>query len=239
MPNTLERILLASFLAATSAAGQDFAWRDRGDRLEGIASEPVSGGTFDLLTVQYVPAGKPKEKAERLHLFFWLPAAQDVEIEVRKPAGVNYVMVPKRKAFSSGRQEFSWPTAPVINPLGLRAAELKASVKNVARNLYYPALLWTDARPALQGRYVFYFKNDAALDWHATISREVDGRLTPVGTSDGSEEPGSFEVPWDGRDIHGKVLPGGVYVLKIEGTLDTETAKAITRTVYFQHHEFR
>lgn len=232
--------LLVGLFAAVSGASGDCPsckWTDRGDRFEGIARRQVSGGCCELLGVHYQRADQLASGAERLSLFFWLPAEMTPEIVVGQ-RDVNYLMTPKSRGYGRGLQRFSWPRGEVLAPLRVQIDTLQARVSDSAA-VYFPALLSTSDRPIPAGKYAFVLESAGALDLQCTIAREEKGRLVPVRSFRQTEEFGGvFTVEWDGRDDRGQRVAGGVYVLRLDGQVEAETIQPIRGyKVAFQHYD--
>lgn len=108
-----KRILSALCILACSAAlaqepSDPCKWTDRGDRWEGVLDrQPVSGGSFELVSVHYQRPPEAAAESDQLHLLFWLPEQEELdEIEVWQPARL-YRMEPARKQYGEGRQSFT------------------------------------------------------------------------------------------------------------------------------------
>lgn len=227
-------LLLASGLAW--AVDSRFRYADRGDRHEGVEEWQVSGGSFDLLAVQYRQGQPWKTGSDRLHVYFWLPAGLTPAIEVREPRR-NYMMHPARKPYAQGLQSFSWPRGAVVAPLSIDPAGLQARVSNREETVYYPAFLSSGAPPAPGGSYAFVYNSGAGIDVECILSREDGGRLVPVRKWPFSRDLGGrLAIEWDGRDDQGKPAPPGRYVLRLKGDMLTETARPLNVALSFEHY---
>jgi hypothetical protein len=189
----------------------------RGDRREGVKTNPVSGGSLTLLAVEYRPAGATGSAGPDMHVYFWLPQPESAVIEVWDPVS-NYWMAPDERPLGRSLQAYTWPRKEVLEPLGLGAADLFLKVRNRDKTLYYPALVSAGPKPAPGGGYTFAFDSGAGLDVLCTVSRDEGGTLVPVRKFPFSEEMGgTFRISWDGRDDQGRPAPAGSYVLKVKG----------------------
>ena len=212
-------------------------YTDRGDRFEGTENQQVSGGSLDLLAVQYKTAQSgPPATADKLHLYFWLPGPTTPTIEVREPSR-NYLMHPVKKPFTAGLQEFAWPRNEVVGRLGIDPSRLYSKISNREETLYYPAFLSGGAPPQAGGRYVFVFRSGAGIDATCTISREEGGQMVPVRKWVYTEDlGGTLPIEWDGRDDQGKTVLPGTYQLRLRGDLLAESVRPLNETVSFVHY---
>jgi hypothetical protein len=232
-------LLLVTLLHAARLAAADCAtctYAKRGDRWEGVGVRQVSGASFDLLGVEIPAAGKPAAGGDPIRLWFWLPAAETLTIEVWEPR-TNYWMVPDARPYAGGLQSYDWPRGAVLAPLGLDLASLRPKVRNRDETLYFPALLAAGPRPQRGEGYAFVFRSGAGIDALATLSSDTGGKLTPVRRLRFSEDLGGIlRLTWDGRDEQGRPVPDGVYVLRLKGDMLAETLRPLTFTLSFFHH---
>lgn len=210
--------------------------REWDDRCEGILDkEQVSGASFELQSVHYQRSEALAAGSEQLHLSFWLPepAALD-EITVWHPRGPlpDYRMDPHQKQYAGGRQDFAWPRAEVIDPLGLSSDALFTLIK--AGTVYFPARLSTGEGPPPTAGYAFVFHAGAPIDAACTIARQDQGAQV-VRSFPCFEDQGTIVIEWDGRDERGQPVPEGVYVLKFEGYMLAETLRPIPYRLSFWH----
>ena len=233
---------VALLLAAASAraACEKCRYADRGDRFEGVENLQVSGSSFDLVAVEYRPGngqGHPLDShAEKLFLYFWLPASLTPTIEVREPVR-NYMMHPAKKSYAAGLQSFSWPRGEVLAPLGIEPDRLHAKISNREETVYYPAFLSAGSPPAPGGSYVFLFRSGAGIDVDCTISRDEGSQLVPVRKwVCSSDLGGPVTITWDGLDDRRQPVPAGRYVLRLKGDMLAETPRPLRATVTFEHY---
>lgn len=220
------------------AAAQAVAWqncpscelRDRGDRIEGVEGhEDVSGGSFELLSVHY--QGASGAGGDRVHLYFWVPQAGELdEIRVWQP-GRRYKMEPREKNYAAGPGRFSWRKAEVLGPLQLPVSSLYVRIKR--GKTYLPAQV-TTGQPATRRGYAFVFRSGAGVD--ATCSISKSGGAQPVRSFECFlDYSGDLIFEWNGLDDNGQSVPDGKYVLKIEGYMLTATPRPMDEKVVFQH----
>lgn len=237
---TLKTLQITAVLLLTAtlarAACETCRYTDRGDRLEGVDDWQVSGGSFDLLAVQYRQGAAASSSGEKLHLYFWLPAPLTPTIEVREPSR-NYMMHPVKKPHTAGLQTFAWPLGEVIRPLGLDAGRLYAKVSNREETLYFPAFLSNGKPPAAGGTYVFVFASGSGIDVNCSILRDDGGTLVTVRKWVYTDEHGGrLPIEWDGRDDKGQPVPPGSYTLRLKGDMLAETTRPLTRNLSFVHY---
>lgn len=222
---------------ATAAAAQErcptCGFTERGDRLEGIEDrEQVSGGSFELLSVQYLKPREAGAPGPQIYLYFWSPQAGELdELKVWQPARY-YRMEPVQKQFGAGLSEFSWGRGDVIDPMQLSTDTLYALVRS--GDTFLPALLTTGESPAPSGGYAFVFESGAGIDADCTVIRKADG--TAVKSFECFEDyGGAITIEWDGKDEAGQAAADGLYVLEIEGDMLAETIRPLSATVAFRH----
>ncbi|HBL28125.1 MAG TPA: hypothetical protein DD490_14930 [Acidobacteria bacterium] len=227
-------------LLALAAEAQDCTnclYTDRGDREEGRVTQwKVSGGSLELLGVHYRSPRGSLKPSDKLHLYFWLPASETPLIEVREP-NHNYFMLPKKKTYPAGLQEFAWPRAAAVDPLRLDPASFLSRVSNREETVYYPVFLSSGARPEPGGRYIFLFRSGAGLDVTCTLLRQEAGGLVPIRKFPYVEELGGMlPIEWDGLDDKKQPVPPGRYVLKLRGDMLAETIRPISESYSFEHY---
>ncbi|HZF08750.1 MAG TPA: hypothetical protein VFE33_08180 [Thermoanaerobaculia bacterium] len=227
-------LLLAAATAWPACDGCKYA--HRGDRFEGIGVRQVSGGSFDLLGVEVRPPSLPAPAGDQVHLYFWLPGTETPAIEVWEP-GSNYWMVPDKKSYGAGLQDYAWPRREVLGPSGVELVGLHAKVRNHDETVYFPALVSTAPKAPAGGVYSFVFKSGAGVDVKCQISRSAEGRIVPVRQFRFNEDSGgTLRIEWDGKDDQGQPVPAGIYVLRIKGEMLAETLRPLTLNLTFLHH---
>jgi len=236
---------LVNLSSGSLATAQGVAWRDRGDRFEGvISSREVAGGYFDLLGVhletggQALSGGELAPSSTTLNISFWLPAPETVSIKVWEPKK-NYWMVPHQKSFAAGKQSFSWPVATVVKPLKLPVDRLQVLVSNSQETLYYPAQLYARAPSSEKKRYRFSFESKGGVELKGAFWRKAGDRLVAVKPFTLVEDfPGVIHVSWDGLDQAGKKVPSGIMHLRMEGAIFlSESDERINLDIPFWHEQ--
>lgn len=233
-------LLLAPCAAPAQEPCDTCGWAERGDRWEGVVEkEQISGGSFELVSVQYRHPSEPADRGDRLHLVFWLPEPLELdEIKVWQPDRL-YSMEPSKKRYGKNRQTFDWPRGEVVDRLGLAIGSLYTRIRSGA--VYYPALLSTREVPGATAGYELVFQSGAGIDATCTIDR-VSPPRSPQG--DGGvirsfecfeEAGGTITIEWDGHDAEGRMAPAGVYVLKIDGEMLAETLRPLRQRYSFWH----
>ena len=235
MHRRIQRFGLASVLALGLGvvAGADLAWKEYGDRWEGIRGRDTSGG-FEFLGVYAEPAPKAR-KAEKLWVSVPLRREAELGVRVWEPRS-GYAMVPKKTTFEPGNA-FSWRRAPVLRPAGIETEQLYVSAAAGEPRVHYPARLTTAPPPAGVTRYVFRFRSGGGVAFDVTIEREgKDRRLEEVVSRRRDEKLGGIlDFPWDGRGDGGTSQPSGVYHLKLKGTVYLKTDEEKDIDIPFFH----
>jgi len=224
-------LILAPCAAPAQEPCDTCGWAERGDRWEGVVEkERISGGSFELVSVQYRRPPEPADGGDRLHLVFWLPEPLELdEVKVWQPDRL-YSMEPSKKRYGKDRQTFDWPRGEVVDRLGLSIGSLYTRIRSGA--VYYPALLSTHEDPDATAGYELVFQSGAGID--ATCTIQQNGDL--VRSFECFEEAGgTITIEWDGRDGQGHTIPAGVYVLKIDGEMLAETLRPLRQRYSFWH----
>ena len=226
--------LTAMLLASALAGAADLAWKDRGDRYEGIRPENVSGGDFELLGV-YVEPGPRARDADQLWVSVPLHQEAKLRIRVWEPKS-GYAMDPKREAFQPG-SSFSWSRAAVLQPKSIPSSELHVlATDSETQRFYYPARLTTAPPSANLRRYVFRFRSRGGVDLAVKISREKEGRLVEVISRRREEDFGGIlDFAWDGRSSQGQPSPAGIYHLQLKGTVFLKNDLSLNIDIPFIH----
>ncbi|HTQ81476.1 MAG TPA: hypothetical protein VMM92_15865 [Thermoanaerobaculia bacterium] len=230
-------VLILSASASLAAPGcEGCRYAHRGDRHEGIGVRQVAGGSFDLVGVEVRSPVPPPAGGDRVHLYFWLPGSETPEIEVRELAA-NYWMVPDRRGYGAGLQEYSWPRGEVLAPAGLDLQSLHPKVCNRDGTVCFPSLVSASAQAPAGGIYSFVFRSGAGVDVKCVIARSTPEGSEPVRQFRFNEDAGgALRIEWDGRDDQGRPVPAGLYVLKIKGEMLAETLRPLALTLTFLHH---
>ncbi len=206
----------------------------RGNRHEGVATRQISGGSFDLVAVEY-RAAPPTGDGDEVKLYFWLPQASNPYIEVYEPRS-NYLMLPIRKQREPGLVSFAWPRAEVITPLGLAVEGLFLKVWD-DDDVFYPGYLTAGPAPSSGGTYAFVFQSGAGIDVQGLVSRAQGNELIEVRKLSFQDElGGTLRISWDGRDEQGQLAPPGVYTLRLKGYMLAEVLRPINEKIAFQHY---
>jgi len=230
-------VCVVHLVSGNLSTAQDVAWRDRGDRFEGvISSREVSGDYFQLLGVHLEEGRELGPSVAALDVTFWLPARETISIKVWEPKK-NYWMVPHQKSFPAGKQSFSWPVTPVVLPLKLPVDKLQVLVSNSDETLYYPAQLHAGAQPSEKKRYRFSFESKGGVELKGAFLRKTGDRLVAIKQLTLVEDfPGVVHVAWDGLDQAGKKVSSGVMHLRLEGTIFlSESDEKINLDIPFWH----
>ncbi len=211
------------------------AYRDRGDRSEGLVTEGIVGGSFYLQGLHYQPVAETAAASEQLHLTFWLPSSPEaVAVEVWQPDR-QYRMKPAPRQYGEGRQQFAWPRGEVIDRIGLSIDALGALIR--AGDVYIPAVLSTHEVSEPAPGYAFHFNSDGGIDADCTIVRHEPQAPVVRRFECFEAYGGTLVIEWDGHDDRGQPVPGGVYVLEIDGDMLVESLRSLSHSVPFWHRD--
>ncbi len=234
----LQRLFVFSgVLVSLSAGAQDpLAYRDRGDRHEGVKSKPVSGYDIELIGA-VIESGDvaSTDLPERLALRFFLERAEEVYLTVRERDPEEFYWLdqvrPARAWLPQATNVFTWPSVDVLRPLRLTPSDLVALVRlgqstPSRRERVAPVILGESQQVAA---YRFTFKINAT----AKIRHRIFGPAsseTPVAS--GPERRRSAGVPFDVRwTADGQ--PEGHYRLLVEGYFRNDNSRLLQEVQLF------
>lgn len=176
-PWTLLLFAVSAFiLPPYLAEGDDpLAYRDRGDRHEGVRLKPITGEDLELLAViaEGELGGSDLGTAEdQVSVRFFLPRHDTVFLTVREPEPPRYFywldqVEPREPWRPSTTNTYSWSRSEVLDPLGLEPGTLVPLVRlgereAGAREQVAPAWLGRDSGSLRVASYRFLFKTNAA-----------------------------------------------------------------------------
>ena len=199
-----------------NAAGQE-------DRREGIEPVKIAGEHLALIGAFFnVPALQVDAASATYRLGFYLKEAESqVDIEVRdyetfRRMNFIYSMLPLRTQYARGFHNFAWDAA-LAQELGVGLEDLGAVARLRGRPMVAPLLMHTNAFPVripVQGcRFIFMPNTTMTVDYRI-YPREQETRLVKQGRALEWKRHRSESVVWDGKDLQGRPMPEGVYVLK-------------------------
>lgn len=232
-------VIGACLVAYNECSAKDVNYSDRGDRFEGVITrKDISGDYFNLLGIQIVNGEHFDPSSSHVNLSFWNPSPANIHIEVFHPKK-NYWMFPKKENYAGGSQVFTWPVETVIKPLKLNVAELHVRVKDISRNLFSPARIFTGTQTMKGNTYRFSFESEGGVELKGSILREDNNILMPVKQFELVEDyPGVVCITWDGLDQKGEKVPTGVYRLCLKGSIYLrESEEPLTRDIAFMHNQ--
>jgi hypothetical protein len=238
-------ILLLSALALlclASAWGRvsqsELKYQDRGDRYEGTRGTPVSDKVeliSALVNYKEDSAGLP----EQFKLKFFLKDRAPVFITVREVDNRRDYWLDRVRPRSSWKpgygNEFTWPTAEVVRPLGgLHLAGLGALVQlnndePAVDVRVAPAILYYMRPPAEVSGYLFAFRIGRKADVTCSVSRDADN--SPVLDTQSFNWPGQRPrtVSWNAANA-----PEGWYRLRIN-VIYSNNGQEVNKLVRFYH----
>lgn len=234
------RALAALLPLLLAAAGSDLAFKDRGNRTEGVMTRTnVSGHTFGLVALHLEPE-VPVGRSDALYL--WVPRVAEgteVEVYIREP-GSNYVMSPKAGAPDGDCQQrrfragewFCWPR-DVLDELVSDCSRLQLDASVDSGEIRLPTLLTDRPETARAKGYVFVLETSDDLEGEWQILSE-DGE-TLVSSPIADYDEGTIRLRWDGRTNEKEPVPPGTYLFAFEGTLLGERMRPVALEARFLH----
>jgi hypothetical protein len=199
-----------------NAAGQE-------DRREGIEPVKIAGEHLKLIGAFFnVPALQADKTSATYHLGFYLKEAESqVDIKVRdyetfRNMNFIYWMLPLRTQYARGFHNFAWD-AELAQELGIGPQDLGAVAWLRGRSMVAPLLLHTNAFPAqipVQGCRFIFIPNTTMTVEYRIYPKEQETRLVKQGRALEWKQDRAELVVWDGKDLQGRPMPEGVYVLK-------------------------
>src|SRR6185436_9647898 len=121
----LRNLLVTSVLGlvAFGIAGDDFSYRDRGNRHEGTKPKPIGGYDVELLGAVVEPSSMA-DFPDRAAVSFFLEREEPVCFLIREREPREYYRLDQVKPASPWRpgatNTFEWPSGEVLRPLGDR-----------------------------------------------------------------------------------------------------------------------
>lgn len=118
--------LLIILIHYPSFSQENFSYKDRGNRKEGV--KPIDVSVYDLELLSFLSYLEPvkKDTSVDLKIRFYVPADTNVFISAKElMPQKSYLMHPDSTNWKEGWREFlPWPTGEVIKPLKLSIKEL-------------------------------------------------------------------------------------------------------------------
>jgi hypothetical protein len=177
--------ILAVLLLATAwgrAPQADVKYQDRGDHYEGMKGTPVAD-RVELMSAMVDYKEDAATTPATFRLKFYLKDRAPVFITVREIDGrTNYWLdrVRPRGSWRAGfENEFAWPTAEVIKPLGVQLGGLGAVVQldtdePLMDVRVAPGILYHTRPPGIASAYLFTFKIGHRADVTCSFSKDED-----------------------------------------------------------------
>lgn len=232
------RMLLAGLLALpllTALSGPPLAYRDRGDRHEGVKSKPVSGYDVELLGAR-VEMELPSELPDDFTVQFFLERQEKVYLTVRERDPIEFYWLDKVARTdwrSKATNSFTWPSQDVLGPLELSPERLLvlARLGREGPNPYErvaPVIFPGTSNPTRIAGYRFTFKsNGSARTHHRVFAPDSTEIQVP-----GSERQRRPDTPFDVRWRVGN-WPEGIYRLRLEGYFLSDNARILQEVEFF------
>ena len=233
--------LQSLFIGSGAQYPIDVEYRNRGNRNEGVRSQPVSGYYIELISALALPREDSGQMPREYKLKFYLKQLYDVYLTAReRDPRHNYWLDgvrppnPWRSGFSN---EFAWPTQDVVArlspPIKLNDLAVLARLErqNPSQNeRVAPVFLFYSRPPAAVTGYMFtFFLN---VDSRLACFFYKEGSTVPVLAQNFPREPAgrSFTVTWNSAGV-----PEGWYKLVVRGKR-LNNNEDFTTMVNFYHH---
>ena len=221
-------------------AQPELEYQNRGDRYEGIRPKPVSGYDIEVISVLADYQDSTNQVPDQLRLKFYLKSQTPVNLTVREQDYRLFYWMDKvrpARGWQVGwRNDFEWPTAPVLKQLDakLNMYELGVLVrlgKDTPRSVeeIAPAILYHSRLPDSVDAYLFTMKTNGDTRLSCSVYRE--GESVAIMTQAFRRIPGGrpFTVRWDAQ---GAGEAG--YTLVCKGYF-LDTSHPVQQTVRFFH----
>ena len=230
-------ITLAFALQSSALAADDYAYKLRGNRHEGVKDRPISGYNVELLSATVDFFEEPVDPQGLLRIRFYLPEDGAVYLVVREiDRKHNYWLdsvQPDRWKKGFGN-EFKWPLSDVIRPMGIRKPELAVVARIDERfptnpEAVAPAIFYQNRLPNTIEAYIFTLKTGARSKVTCKIYK--DGDTKEYASSEFPQQDGGqpFTFKWDAsRAVEGR------YRLVITGIV-LNTSAPLQPIVRFYH----
>ena len=232
-------LMITLSLAFTHAAlgADDYSYKPRANRHEGVKDRPISGYNVELLSAIADFFEDSVDPQGLLRIKFYLPEDSAAYLVVREiDRNHNYWLdnvQPARWQKGFGN-EFKWPMTDVIRPLGIRKSAL-GIVARVGEPLptnpetVAPVVFYQNHLPKSIGAYIFALKTGARS--RVTCSIFKDGEDQPYTATHFPQQDGGqpFTFRWDASRA-----PEGKYRLVITGFV-LSTNAPLQHVVRFYH----
>lgn len=240
----LETILLPRLLAAPAQNADEYRLRnDRyGERKEGIKkmdSRPVSSNRIVMVAATIESEDNISEMPAELTVALFAPQEIDARLQVKYEPRL-YFMDPLRKVWGPGLASFKWPTA-IMNRQKVPANALSglASRSINHQDWFFPLLIYAGKSPKVVRGYRFVVspRQDMKIYW--TIYDPVSDRAIAKGLSaDIIFEDQTFPFTWNGRDVDGRPVAEGTYILQLKGhALNSRGGLQEIKIPYYFYHK--
>ena len=127
-----------------------------------------------------------------------------------------YSMLPLRTQYARGFHNFAWDAA-LARELDIGLEDLGAMARLRGRSMVAPLVLHTNTFPAQipvqRCRFIFIPNTTMTVEYRIH-PREQETRLVKQGRALEWKRYRLESVVWDGKDLQGRPMPEGVYVLK-------------------------
>jgi hypothetical protein len=239
-PTETALAILLVLLPQALWAESQLDYQNRGDRFEGIRPKPVSGFDIEVISVLADYQDSTNQVPDQLRLKFYLKSQSQVNLTVREQDFRLFYWMDKVKPATGWqvgwRNDFEWPTAPVLKQLDakLNIYELGVLVrlgKDTPRSVeeIAPAILYHSRLPDSVDAYLFTMKTNGDTRLSCSVYRE--GESVAIMTQAFRRIPGGrpFTVRWDaqGAEEAGYTLVCKGYFL--------DTSQPVQQTVRFFH----
>jgi hypothetical protein len=229
-------LLVPCWLPAQSA----LEYQNRGDRYEGVRPKPVSGFDIEVISVLADYKDSTNQVPEHLRVKFYLKNQKPVYVTVREQDYRLFYWMDKAKPMRGWevgwRNDFRWPTAPVLKQLDAKlniydlgvlvrlGYDTPRSVEEIA-----PAILYHSLLPDAVDAYLFTLKTNGDTRLSCSVYRE--GEAPAIMTQAFRRVPGGrpFTVRWDAQGAG-----EGGYTLCCKGYF-LDTNQPVHQTVRFYH----
>lgn len=220
---------------------EDYKFRPRGDREEGIYNQKITGKNINLISMSGIIPLQNGSYKDSIKVGLHLPRKQELNITVVEPLK-RYKMLKLGKEFDSGFKSYAWPsTLPKDLNIQIDSLYAVALQEKAGRRFIVPCILYQGSfNGEIEGYKLTLWArkaSDTKLEIiHAGTGVEVWSKSLP-----GLAAYKPYEIRWNARDNDEDKIQPGKYILNVKAAFhdgsnpDGEPSAPITFVYRFDH----